>query len=105
RGALWRIDELLQPQALKDAAALPDRRGAAVRETRQVIEDEQYNAALLADPDSAAAWQRALAAARLAEETASQAGADAQLYLMQADRVRSEVMSVRQRLAPDAPPD
>lgn len=103
RAVLWRVHDLLRPAALKEAAALtPDRRGAPVREARVVLEEEELNPALLADGESAMAWRGALAAARLAEETALQPEADANFFLMQAERVRRELMVVRSRMAPES---
>lgn len=103
RASLWRVHDLLRPSALKEAAALtPDRRGAPVREARIVLEEEELNPALLADGESAMAWRSALAAARLAEETASQPETDANFFLMQAERVRRDLMLVRSRMAPES---
>lgn len=103
RASLWRVHDLLRPAAMKEAAALtPDRRGAPVREARIVLEEEELNAALLADGESAMAWRSALAAARLAEETASQPETDANFFLMQAERVRRDLMVVRSRMAPES---
>ncbi|MBI3299676.1 MAG: hypothetical protein HYZ75_16035 [Elusimicrobia bacterium] len=101
RAALWRVQTLLRPAALKEASLLPpDRRGASVREARQVLEEEEFSPALAEDPESSRAWESALSAARLAEETAAQPETDAQFFLMQAERVRRDVLTVRDRLAP-----
>lgn len=103
RASLWRVHDLLKPAAMKEAAALtPDRRGAPVREARIVLEGEELNPALLADGESSLAWRSALAAARLAEETASQPETDANFFLMQAERVRRDLMVVRSRMAPES---
>lgn len=103
RASLWRVHDLLKPAAMKEASALtPDRRGAPVREARIVLEGEELNPALLADAESALAWRGALAAARLAEETAAQPETDANFFLMQAERVRRDLMVVRSRMAPES---
>ena len=103
RASLWRVHDLLRPAAMKEAAALtPDRRGAPVREARIVLEGEELNPALLSDGESALAWRSALAAARLAEETALQPETDANFFLMQAERVRRDLMAVRSRMAPES---
>lgn len=103
RASLWRVGDLLRPAAMKEAAALtPERRGAPVREARLVLEEEELNPALLEDAESATAWRGALAAARLAEEMAQQPETDATFYLMQAERVRRDLMVVRSRLAPES---
>ncbi|TBR25959.1 hypothetical protein EPO15_01170 [bacterium] len=103
RASLWRVQDILKPAAMKEASALtPDRRGAPVREARIVLEEEELNPALLSDGESAMAWRSALAAARLAEETAVQPETDANFFLMQAERVRRDLMVVRSRLAPES---
>ena len=103
RASLWRVQDLLRPAAMKEASALtPDRRGAPVREARLVLEEEELNPSRLADGESAMAWRSALAAARLAEETAQQPETDANFFLMQAERVRRDLMVVRARLAPES---
>ena len=65
-----------------------------------MLEEEQFNPALADDAESSRAWESALSAARLAEETAAQPETDANFFLMQAERVRRDVLSVRDRLAP-----
>lgn len=101
RAALWRVQQLLRPAALKEASILPpDRRGATIHEARMVLEEEQFSPALAEDAESSRAWESALSAARLAEETAAQPETDANFFLMQAERVRRDVLSVRDRLAP-----
>ena len=103
RSALWRVHDLLRPAAMKDVSALaPDRRAAPVREARLVLEEEETNPTLLSDEESALAWRSALAGARLAEETAAQPETDANFYLMQAERVRRDLMTVRSRMAPES---
>lgn len=100
RSTLWRVQDILNPTALKEAAALPpDRRGAAVAQARQLLEQEESNPALGDDAEMGRAWRSALGAARLAEETGSQAGADPGFFVMQAERVRRDLMTAGERIA------
>lgn len=100
RSALWRVQDILNPTALKEAAALPpDRRGAAVAQARLLLEQEEANPVLGDDAEVGRAWRSALGAARLAEETGSQAGADPGFFVMQAERVKRDLMTAGERLA------
>ncbi|MBI2361820.1 MAG: hypothetical protein HYV15_00335 [Elusimicrobia bacterium] len=97
---MWRVQDILNPAAIKDAAALPpDRRGAVVSQARLLLEAEESNPALGDDAEMGRSWRSALGAARLAEETGAQAGADPGFFVMQAERVKRDLMTAGERLA------
>jgi hypothetical protein len=104
RSGIWKILDLLRPAASPlQAVSAPDpQRPTAIRESRRILEEEELNPLLVESQESLASWRSALAAARLVEESLSQANPDPMLFSMQTERIRRDLLNVRDRLALDS---
>ncbi|MFA5137933.1 MAG: hypothetical protein WC728_01780 [Elusimicrobiota bacterium] len=104
RSGIWKILDLLRPaaQSLQTAQAPDPQRPAAIRESRRILEEEELNPLLVESPESLNSWRSALSAARLVEESLSQANPDPMLFSMQTERIRRDLLNVRDRLALDS---
>lgn len=101
RSAIWKMLDLLRP-ANAAAPATDPQRPVAARETRRLLEEEELNPLLVESSESLASWRSALAAARLVEESLAQANPDGLLFSMQTERIRRDLLNVRDRLVLDS---